>query len=83
MDESTLNKFFVATQNLRDAMERDMELDGAAQLRMENYIALLQMTYIEWKRRNVPPTYWRGTFSDLQEESRSQPLTEGKPLRAA
>ena len=79
--DDTLNKFFLATQNLRDSMEDDMELDGAAQLRLENYLALLQMTYIEWKRRNVPPTYWRGSFSDLQGEATSQPRTDRKPLR--
>ena len=69
--DDTLNKFFLATQNLRDSMENDVKLDGGAQLRLENYLALLQMTYIEWKRRNVPPTYWRASFSDLQDESMS------------
>lgn len=71
MDESTLNKFFLATQNLRDAMEDDIALDGTAQLRLENYMALLHMTYIEWKRRNVAPnpTYWRASYSDRQDES--------------
>ena len=73
MDESTLNKFFAATQHLRDAMEDDIQLDGTAQLRFENYMSLLQMTYIEWKRRNVPPNpaYWRGSYSDRQDESMS------------
>ena len=69
--DDTLNKFFLATQNLRDSMEDDMELDGAAQLRLEYYLALLQMTYIEWKRRNVPPTYWRGSYPDRHDESMS------------
>ncbi len=73
MDESSLNKFFVATQNLRDAMEDDIQLDATAQLRLENYMALLHMTYSEWKRRNVPPNpvYWPASYSDRQDESMS------------
>ena len=71
--DDTLNKFFLATQNLRDSMENDLKLDGSAQLRLENYLALLQMSYIEWKRRNVPPnpSYWRSSYSDRQDESMS------------
>lgn len=74
MDES-LKKLFQATQELRKAMERDRKLDHIDQLRLENHLAVLQMTYIEWKRRNNPPNppYCRSSFqeSDWGDESLS------------
>ena len=58
VEERPLNKFFAATQNLREAMECDLPLNDFERLSLQNYIALLQMTYIEWKRRNCdPPSY--------------------------
>jgi hypothetical protein len=34
-------------------MERDLRLNDSERLSLENHIALLQITYMEWKRRNV------------------------------
>ena len=60
MQPTVLDSFFKATQNLRDAMEGDLPLNDFERLSLENYIALLQMTYIEWKMRNCqPPTFKR------------------------
>jgi len=54
MAPSVLRNFYVATQNLREAMECDLPLDELERVSLENYIALVQMTYIEWRRRNYP-----------------------------
>ncbi len=60
MEPPELRNFYVATQNLREAMTRDLPLDLFERVCLENYISLLQITYVEWKRRNVEhPTYRR------------------------
>jgi hypothetical protein len=62
MDAPELRNFHVATQNLREAMESDVPLDDLDLLSLENYIALLQITCTEWKRRNLThPAYTAGT----------------------
>ena len=39
-------------------MESDVPLDYFDRLSLENHMALLQITYIEWKQRNrEPPAY--------------------------
>ena len=48
-----LRQLYVAIQNFREAMESDLALSDFDRLSLENYLALLQMTYIEWKRRNI------------------------------
>ena len=53
MEAPELRRFYVAMQNLREAMEGNMPLSDFDRICLENYIALLQITYIEWKRRNV------------------------------
>lgn len=53
MESPELRKFYMAIQNLREAMTRDLPLDEFDQICLENYIALLQITYMEWKRRNI------------------------------
>jgi hypothetical protein len=53
METPELRNFYVATQNLREAMTRDLHLDVFDRICLENYIALLQLTYVEWKRRNA------------------------------
>ena len=55
MDEPALADFYVATQGLRKALERDLPLDDFERICLENYIALLQITYIKWKQRNRKP----------------------------
>ena len=53
MEAPELRCFYVAIQNFREAMEGDLPLNDFDRICLENYIALLQITYIEWKRRNV------------------------------
>ena len=53
MESPELRNFYVATQNLREAMTRNLPLDLFQRVCLENYIALLQITYVEWKRRNI------------------------------
>ncbi len=57
MEPPELRNFYVATQNLREAMSHDLPLNDFDPISFENYIALLQITYMEWKQRNVkkPP----------------------------
>ena len=58
MQPLELTNFFAATQNLRKVMESDVPLDYFDRLSLENHVALLQITYIEWKQRNrEPPAY--------------------------
>jgi hypothetical protein len=58
MEPTVIHNFYKATQSLREAMESDLPLNDLERISLENYIALLQMTYIEWKRRNChPPAY--------------------------
>jgi hypothetical protein len=45
----------LAIQNFREAMEYDLALTEFERISLENYIALLEITCIEWKRRNVSP----------------------------
>ena len=59
MQVPVLTTFYRATQNLREAMECDLPLNDLERISLENYIALLQMTYIEWKRRNCQPPAYR------------------------
>jgi hypothetical protein len=59
MESPELRKFYMAIQNLREAMTHDLPLDEFDQICLENYIALLQITYM-WKRRNSQqPTHRR------------------------
>jgi hypothetical protein len=53
MEPPELRHFYLATQNLRDAMSHDLPLSDFDRISLENYIALLQITYVEWKQRNI------------------------------
>ena len=53
MGTAELKELYLAIQNFREAMERDLQLNDSERLSLENHIALLQITYMEWKRRNV------------------------------
>ena len=48
-----LKRFYLATQNLREAMEHDLPLNDFDIISLDNYIALLQITSAQWKRRNL------------------------------
>jgi hypothetical protein len=53
MGTAELTELYLAIQNFREAMERDLQLNDSERLSLENHVALLQITYMEWKRRNV------------------------------
>jgi hypothetical protein len=53
MRTAELKELYLAIQNFREAMERDVQLNDSERLCLENHIALLQITYMEWKRRHV------------------------------
>ena len=53
---SELRKLYEAIQEFRESMEGDLPLNDFDRVCLENYMALLHITYIEWKRRNYPPT---------------------------
>ena len=53
MGPPELKELYLAIQKFREAMERDLRLNESERLSLENHIALLQITYMEWKRRNV------------------------------
>ena len=48
-----LSELCLAIQRFREAMEGNMPLDELDRICLENYISLLEITYIEWKRRNL------------------------------
>jgi hypothetical protein len=53
-----LRRLYQAIQDFRESMEGDLPLTDFDRVCLENYIALLQITYMEWKRRNYrPPAY--------------------------
>jgi hypothetical protein len=53
MEPPELTKLYLAIQNFREVMEADLPLTDFERISLENYISLLQITYIEWKRRNM------------------------------
>jgi hypothetical protein len=55
METSELNQLYLAIRNFRETMEGDLPLNEFERISLENYMALLQITYIEWKRRNLFP----------------------------
>jgi hypothetical protein len=60
MEVPELRRLYQAIQTFREAMEADLCLNDFDRVTLENYIALLQITYIEWKRRNYrQPAYKR------------------------
>jgi hypothetical protein len=54
MDEPAVKKFFTSVRELREAMASGMHLDDFDRLCLENYIALLQLSYSDWKRQCYP-----------------------------
>jgi hypothetical protein len=52
MGIAELKELYLAIRKFREAMERDLRLNDSERLSLENHIALLQLTYMEWKRRN-------------------------------
>jgi len=53
-DTPELQQLYMTIQNFREVMESDLALNDLDRLSLENYLALLQVTYMEWKRRNMP-----------------------------
>jgi hypothetical protein len=54
MDQPAVKQFFTSVRELREAMAAGMHLDDFDRLCLENYIALLQLSYIDWKRTYYP-----------------------------
>ena len=50
-----LRRLYQAIQDFRESMEGDLPLTDFDRVCLENYIALLEITYMEWKRRNYRP----------------------------
>jgi len=59
MEASELKNLYHAIQAFREAMEEDLPLNDFDRVCLENYIALLQITYMEWKRRNSLPSAFK------------------------
>ena len=55
MQPAVITDFFTAAQKLREAMELDLPLNDVDRICVENYIFLIQVTYFDWKRRNLEP----------------------------
>jgi hypothetical protein len=53
MDRIVLENFVRAGLELTDAFETDCNLNDLDRFRLENYMFVIQMAYINWKRRNV------------------------------
>ncbi len=53
MEIPELRKLYRAIEEFREAMEDDLSLNDFDRVGLENYMALLQITYCEWKRRNL------------------------------
>jgi len=59
MQPPVITNFFTAAQNFREAMEYDLPLNDLDRICVENYIFLIQITYLEWKRRNLEPSAYK------------------------
>jgi hypothetical protein len=47
-----IGRFSQACQAIHQAMKHDVPMTEAEQLKLENNLVLIQMGYLEWKRRN-------------------------------
>jgi len=70
MDNEVLRRYFDAIKELREALESNAPLDGLERLRLENYMSVLHMSYVEWKRRNIAPNppYWGSPYLDTDQD---------------
>jgi hypothetical protein len=53
MEPTVIHNFYRATQSLREAMESDLPLNDLERISLENYIALLQMTYNRVEKKEL------------------------------
>ena len=53
MEPDELKQYFESTKTLRDALQDDLPLNEFDRMSLENYMSLIQLTYIDWKRRNL------------------------------
>jgi hypothetical protein len=56
MNERLFHSFVRISQELTQDLKADCPLSELDQLRLENYLAMLHMAYVEWKQRNNCPT---------------------------
>jgi len=47
-----IGRFSHACQAIHEAMKHNVPMTEAEQLKLENNLVLIQMGYVEWKRRN-------------------------------
>ncbi|MDK2744321.1 MAG: hypothetical protein NDI90_15545 [Nitrospira sp. BO4] len=52
MDRIVFENFIRASLEVTDSLGRDCSLNELERIRVENYMSVLHMAYIEWKRRN-------------------------------
>lgn len=50
---NSIGRFAKACQELRKELQENIVMNETEQLQVENSVALVQMGYIEWKRRNL------------------------------
>jgi hypothetical protein len=62
MDTSSIESFFRASRNLTHALKADCNFSELDQLRLENHLAVMHIAYVEWKKRNGPPSYLTAPF---------------------
>jgi hypothetical protein len=75
MDNDVLRRFFMAAQDLREAMESGMSLDDIDRLCLENYISLLHISYSEWRRQSHRAHRMNSRFADSDGAIRDNPLS--------
>lgn len=67
MNERLFHSFVSVSQELTHDLKTDCSLTELDQLRLENYLAMMHMAYVEWKQRNACPTL--ANLIDLTQES--------------
>lgn len=77
MDPIIFRNFVRASLEVADALERDCSLNELDQLRFENYLAVMQMAYIQWKRRQVASNPSAVEARSIGDESASQVCRSG------
>ena len=75
MSDDALKDYYRASHRLREALENDLYMDAVDRMTLENFIALMQMTYKNYKRRN--PDNWAPSSDDRGfHQDRFSSLTE-------
>ena len=70
MNTSSIESFFRASRNLTHALKADCNFSELDQLRLENHLAVMHIAYVEWKKRNGPPSYLTVPLNEPRLEDR-------------